>query len=111
MSIILIILHCNQTTTKMNKVPQLFFGNMTVEGKLNQMLKDRGMSSEQSNAVMVLAIPEINSLVKGYQITLKTGSDSYPEAIYKALFMSIQPIALKWINENKPQAWFRPMFV
>jgi hypothetical protein len=83
---------------------------MNVEEKLQKMLTDRGMSDCQANEVMELAIPELNNLVEGYSITMDRPSDEYPNVIYNVLFMQIKPVALKWINENKPMAWFKNMF-
>ncbi len=34
----------------------------------------------------------------------------YDDVIYRIIYMTIKPIALKWIEENAPLAWFKPMF-
>lgn len=83
---------------------------MTVREKFQQMLIERGMFDTQANEVMDLAIPEIQSMFDDYQITFNSPADQYPSMIYGLIFLAIKPIALKWIEENKPMAWFKPMF-
>lgn len=34
----------------------------------------------------------------------------YPPIMTKAIWISAKRIALQWIDTNKPQAWFRPIF-
>lgn len=34
----------------------------------------------------------------------------YPEVMSNILWMGVKEYAAKWISENAPQAWFRPMF-
>ncbi len=84
---------------------------MNVREKLENMLVENGMFESQAKEVINLAIPELNVLANDYTITFESPSDSYGDAIYGLWFMAIKPIALKWIDENKPQAWFREMFV
>lgn len=83
---------------------------MTVQGKLMTMLEKMGMSTSQALEVMKVAKPTIDDLVSDYKISFTNSSDAYPNAIYNTLIMLIKPIALQWIEENKPQAWFKPMF-
>ncbi len=82
----------------------------TIKSKLEGMLTERGLSTEQASEVMKDAIPKMKDIVKGYNIDFNDCSSDYPEGVYNALFMSVRSIAREWIAENKPQAWFRPMF-
>lgn len=88
---------------------------MTVKEKLIDMLVSRGMFESQAKTVIELAIPEIEkdaNEVGSYSIDLDSPEEDYPEALYKAWFkVIIKPIALKWIDENKPHAWFRDIFL
>jgi len=84
---------------------------MTVKETLINMLIERGMFLSQANEVMELAVPQLNDLVEGYSISLDSRSDEYPYQMSKILFAAIRPIALKWIDDNKPQAWYRDVFV
>lgn len=69
-----------------------------------------GMFESQANEVMEIAIPRMNVVTDGYKIDFNDCSSTYPEAIYNVLFISVKAVAREWIAENKPQAWFRPMF-
>ncbi len=98
---------------------------MTTKQRLIGNLIDCGMSQSQAEQIIELAIPvldkqahEINGFhgvtfepENPYHINWDSPSFHYPDGLYAAWFMSIKPIALKWIDENKPQAWFRDMFV
>jgi hypothetical protein len=83
---------------------------MTTREKLQEILEGMGMSNYQSNEVMELAIPQLDEVIESYSITWNSPSSEYPEEIYNVLILAIRPIALKWIEENKPLAWFKPMF-
>jgi hypothetical protein len=82
---------------------------MTVKEKLTTFLVMRGMSDKQAEEVMQIAIPQIGK-VDDYQITFNSPSEDYPSIVYKILDSQLKPIALKWIIENKPMAFFRPLF-
>lgn len=84
---------------------------MTVKDKLVQNLINLGMSESQSKEVVDLSIPELQKLINGYSITFYSDCDDYPDVIYGAMMNYIKPIALKWIEENKPEAWFKEMFI
>jgi hypothetical protein len=84
---------------------------MTVREKLESMLVANGMFENQAKEVIELSIPKLNELADGYKITFESASNQYPDMIYNLWYMTIKPIALKWIDDNKPKAWFRKMFV
>jgi hypothetical protein len=84
---------------------------MTVRNVLEKMLVDKGMFESQAKEVIDLSIPKLNELVGGYQIKMDLPSNHYDEQFYNILYGIIKPIALTWIDNNKPMAWFREMFV
>ena len=84
---------------------------MTVREKLQSMLVNKGLSGTQAEEVMAIAEPELNKLANDYKITFNRPADEYPCVIYTILFMVIRRIALKWIEENMPLAWYKPMFL
>jgi hypothetical protein len=84
---------------------------MTVREKLESMLVANGMFEKQAKEVIELSIPKLNELADDYTITFESPSNQYPDMIYKLWYVTIKPIALKWIDDNKPMAWFREMFV
>lgn len=84
---------------------------MTVRQKFEEMLKERGMSNIQAQMVMDVAIPLINESDESYKLTFDSPSEEYPNTIYRMLFDgTIKSIALNWIEENVPMAWYKPMF-
>jgi hypothetical protein len=84
---------------------------MTVREKLESMLVANGMFENQAKEVIDLSIPKLNELADDYTITFESPSNQYPDMIYNLWYITIKPIALKWIDDNKPMAWFREMFV
>lgn len=112
-----------------NKLLTFKINQMTVEQKLINMLVSYGMFESQAKEVFNIAKPildktasEINGTtydsecnnflpVEPYIITWNSLSSKYPSVLYDIWFGEIKPVALKWIDDNKPMAWFRPMFV
>ena len=84
---------------------------MTVKEKLESMLVKNGMFENQTKEVIKLAMPKLNELVDDFEISFESNSNQYPDVLYGIWYTLIKPIALKWIDENKPMAWFREMFV
>ena len=100
---------------------------MNVKEHLTSLLIRSGLFESQAKEIIELAIPvldkeseEINGMAEidgkpipenPYFITWDAPSSDYPDALYRVWFNLIKPIALKWIDQNKPQAWFREMFV
>ena len=84
---------------------------MTVAEKLVDMLGQNGMATQHATQVFELAKPELNKVVDDYTITFNARSSDYPDVCYKLWFELMKPIALQWIDENLPQAWYRPIFI
>jgi hypothetical protein len=84
---------------------------MTVREKLESMLVANGMFEKQAKEVIELSIQKLNELADDYKITFENPSNQYPDMIYNLWYITIKQIALKWIDDNKPMAWFREMFV
>lgn len=56
---------------------------------------------------VVVEIPVENP----YRFTWDAPAKDYPDAIYRVLYVKhVKPIAYKWINDNLPMAWYKPMF-
>lgn len=83
---------------------------MTTEQFLLKMLTDRGMSDFQADEVLAICKPLFNSIDRDYQITWDRPYNEYPEIMYSLWWNTLREKALIWLNENKPQAWFKPMF-
>ena len=84
---------------------------MTVTSKLINMLVQMGVFEQHATQIVELAKPELNKVVNDYTITFNAPSQSYPDVCYNLWIELIKPTALKWIDENLPQAWYRQMFV
>lgn len=84
---------------------------MTTKQKFIDMLVQRGMFESQAEQVMEKAMPVIDSTVENYRFTWDRPASEYPEQLYPMIFSTtIKPIALAWIEENKPMAWFKAIF-
>lgn len=90
---------------------------ITVKEKLESMLVSNGISDIQAKEVMEMAMPLLDNelgIDEGepiYKLTYDRPASEYPDFLYPILFRRLKPIALQWIDKNKPQAWFRDMFV
>lgn len=71
-------------------------------------LVDRGMFETQAKAVMEAAMADpVNEAMQG---RWNDAVDGYPPQMQAVCLVSIKSQALKWIDQNCPQAWFRAMF-
>lgn len=81
---------------------------MIFTDKLKELLMENGLSSDDADKVMKLVVNDpVNKAMEGRWHEDVSG---YPPAIINLMWMSTKPIALKWIDDNCPLAWFRPMF-
>ena len=82
---------------------------MTIEEKLVEMLIENGMFDTQAKEVMeLIKSDEANETMQG---RWRDAPGDYPEVMLAVLWLSTRIKALEWIDENVPQAWYRPMFV
>lgn len=79
----------------------------TVKEKLIGMLIDHGMWENEAEEVFKEAVHEIEHTGK---ITWERPSEEYPQEMYAVMFLTIVPHVLKWIDENRPDAFYRSMF-
>jgi len=83
---------------------------MTTRERLKGMLTERGMFDENADEVLKEAIPRIEKSTPDYKITWDRPADEYLDAFYDSMWLSLRDVALEWIDEKAPEAWFRPMF-
>lgn len=83
---------------------------MTTKERLKKMLTDYGMFDNQADEVLAEAIPQIESLILNYRIIWDRPASEYPDVVYNVMWLTLCDAALKWIDKNAPQAWFRPTF-
>lgn len=81
---------------------------MTFEQNMKMLLEQSGMFPEQAQEVIELSKTDnINESMKG---RWSDDVEGYPPMMVKVLWMSTKTIALQWIDENLPEAWYRSMF-
>jgi hypothetical protein len=83
---------------------------MTTKEKVIGMMVERGMFPEQAETVFSAAKEKLAEFAPNYHITWDRPASEYPAPVYAAMWLTVKDEALKWIDENKPQAWFRAMF-
>lgn len=83
---------------------------LTTRERFEKMLIECGMFYDQAHAVMDKAIPVINEQSGDYDVTWDRPSTEYPDAVYNVLFLTVKPIALEYIEQACPNAWFGAMF-
>ena len=77
--------------------------------KIKDMLIENGMFDGQADQVLDLLIDDLAAR----SMTGRWNDDieGYHSQLLAVIWRSARRIALGWIDENLPQAWFRPMFV
>ena len=81
---------------------------MAFEQYAKKYLFENGMFEEQAAQVVEMAKKdEANESMKN-----RWGDDveGYPPVMLSILRVSLNDIAVRWIDENQPKAWYRPMF-
>jgi len=84
---------------------------MTTKERFKQFLIDRGMFDSQADEVIEIFIKQVDYLNGSYQITWDRPSTEYPDAFYAVHIGALKEVALSWINENIPLAWFKDLFL
>lgn len=84
---------------------------MTTRQKFEEMLYNMGVFESDASAIMDLAIPMFKEMLPTYNVTWDRPATEYPEAFYNVGMITVKKAGLQWINENKPQAWFKSMFI
>ncbi len=90
-------------------IPALNKQAIEIDGNINQRINNKA-DKPVKNYVKELYENEIK-IQKPYHITWESPASDYPESLYGLWFITLKPIALKWIDDNIPQAWFRMMFL
>ena len=75
---------------------------------LKKKLAENGMSEEQAEDVMAEVIK--HDSLSDMKQRWKDDVSGYSPAILSSLWIIIKPLALEWIDEHKPEAFFRVMF-
>ncbi len=82
----------------------------TFEQALTDKLIQHGMFDSQAKEVIEIA--KKNEMFKDtMEDRWHDKIDGYPPMIMNIMWIGLKHIALEWIEQNKPQAFFRSMFV
>jgi len=81
---------------------------MTTKEKFVEFCIERGMSENQAEQVVNLAMTEIDK--DECRTTWNRPAGEYPNEFYAVAFLILPRIALNWIEKNIPTAWYRPLF-
>lgn len=81
----------------------------TFREKTTTDFEDMGMTYDQVKEVLerVISIPEYDQISK----YLDRDIVGYPEALYRTTLVACRKVALDYIDETVPHAWFRSLFV
>jgi hypothetical protein len=80
---------------------------VTFKETLIKHLTDNGMFPDQANAVFDQYSNDAGKPMAG-RWNKPTASE--PNTVLAVLILSINDEAVRWIDENLPKAWYRPMF-
>lgn len=81
---------------------------MTFEEKAIKYLTDNGMLTEEAKEVIQTL--KLNKSNKDLISRWNDDMEGYPEEFIKLFNFILKKEALKWLNSNLPNAWFKPMF-
>lgn len=82
---------------------------MSFEFAMKRKLEQSGLSLTQAEQIIELA--KKDEALDSFKERWGDTESEYPPAMVNVLWISVKTIALEWIDENIPQAWFRPMFL
>jgi hypothetical protein len=72
------------------------------------LLEENGMFPDQAKTVMdgFIQDPASEAMVNRWDDDMS----GYPDMMFNILWVSLKDYAYKWLDENLPNAWFKPMF-
>ncbi len=77
---------------------------------LEQMGMFKSQATEVMNKVVTESRENVESINREFKDRWGDDSNDYPPICLNLVFMGIEPIALEYIKETCPEAWFRPIF-
>lgn len=87
---------------------------VTVRKVLEQKCLVNGMFDSQAMDAIGYAIREYEKSDAygeiGYSMCWDSDANDYPEMLYGVIFIALKSYILTWIEENKPEAWFKELF-
>jgi hypothetical protein len=83
---------------------------MTVEESLKEQLTSRGLAHHQAKEIVHIIKERSHKNFNGYVFNWTVEVDQYPLGLVPDLFIFSRPIIFCWINEFKPNAWYKSLF-
>lgn len=85
---------------------------MTFKEKAVQLLFEHGMFQDQAEEVVRRAIEDSDKTLVALPMQGRWDDDiaGHPPVVVNLLWLSLKSIALEYIDETCPKAWFRPLF-
>lgn len=83
---------------------------MTAQDFYHNSLTERGMFESQADEVFDLFSKRMEEDSEGYDFRWDKPILEWPQPLQSAGSMILNQVARAWIEQNAPQAWFRPMF-
>ncbi len=81
---------------------------MTVEEYFVDQLFQRGLFEDKAKQIVeAVKNDQVNESMQG---RWDDHMDDYPEPLLVVLWLNVKDHALLWIEENVPNAWYKPLF-
>ncbi len=80
---------------------------MTVQEKFEQKVYEMGVFPNDAKAIVEAAKVELDAMSP---LNWDSPASGYPEQIYQIGMLTVKRVGLDWIEQNKPNAWFKAMF-
>jgi hypothetical protein len=82
---------------------------MTIQEKMTRLLEDNGLSPDQAQAVIQLAIADKS--LKFMKTRWDDECGGYPSPLFAVVWKSIKYMAVEWMDANMPKHFARSMFL
>lgn len=83
----------------------------TLRENLEQRFCENGLWPDEAKAVLDLFVEELKETEPYMHENIgRRQADEYPAALSTLLYLRAKKHAVRYIDENKPQHWARPMF-
>lgn len=80
---------------------------MTIEEKMKELLENHGMWAD--GLEHTLKAMKEDALLEDMRNRWNDSVDDYPQPLISVVWLNVRSIALKWVDENCPQAFYRPL--
>jgi hypothetical protein len=82
--------------------------SLTVKEQMLEGLTSKGLSDDEARIVFAASLERLEP--KGYALSWDAPASDYPEPVYAVASVILDEMALAYIDQHCPKAWFRPMF-